>query len=91
VLMETAMEASSSSYSQAPPPAPENPEGSGAGEEAAPEEEEEDEGLISQAQKFMEMITSSPDNPSPKALHALASVLEKQEARYLCVFLSLSL
>lgn len=83
MLMEAAMEAASSSHSQAPPPAPENPEGSGAGEEAAPEEEEEDEGLISQAQKFMEMITSSPDNPSPKALHALASLLEKQEARYL--------
>ncbi|KAJ8451308.1 hypothetical protein Cgig2_014080 [Carnegiea gigantea] len=78
--MEAAMEASSSSHLQGPPPAPENPEGSGAGEEAAPEEEEEDERLISQAQKFMEMITSSPDNPSPKALHALASLLEKQEA-----------
>lgn len=77
------MEASSSAP---PPPEPpsENPEGSGAGnggEDA--EEEEEDEALIAQAQKLMEIITSSPDNPSAKVLHALASLLEKEESRYM--------
>ncbi|XP_021715939.1 DDB1- and CUL4-associated factor homolog 1-like [Chenopodium quinoa] len=68
-----------------PPPPPEIPEGSGAGEDVDDDDEddEEDDGLGLKAQKFMEMITSSPDNPNPKALHALASLLETQESRYM--------
>lgn len=42
----------------------------------------EDEVLISKAQKLMNMITSSQENPNPKVLHALASILENQEARF---------
>ena len=86
------------SQSMPPPsPPPEQPEVSGGGggdeeeEDEEEEEEDEDEGLISKAQKFMEMITSSPDNPNPKALHALASLLETQESRLLffsCCFFS---
>ncbi|XP_077248796.1 DDB1-CUL4 associated factor 1 [Tasmannia lanceolata] len=44
--------------------------------------ENEDEGLLPRAQKLMAKITSSPSNPSPKVLHALASILETQESRY---------
>ncbi|KAG6698391.1 hypothetical protein I3843_08G018000 [Carya illinoinensis] len=39
--------------------------------------------LIANAQKLMEKITSSPENPSPFVLHALASILETQESRYM--------
>lgn len=42
----------------------------------------EDDKLIANAQKLMEKITSSPENPSPFVLHALASILETQESRY---------
>ncbi|KAF5461496.1 hypothetical protein F2P56_017587 [Juglans regia] len=43
----------------------------------------EDDKLIANAQKLMEKITSSPENPSPFVLHALASILETQESRYM--------
>lgn len=39
--------------------------------------------LMSKAQKLMDKITSSPDNPNPSVLHALASILETQESRYM--------
>ncbi|KNA05955.1 hypothetical protein SOVF_185550 [Spinacia oleracea] len=78
----------SSSQSQpqpSPPPPPEQTEDSAAGEEVEDddEEDEEDDVSVSKAQKFMEIITSSPDNPNLKALHALASLLETQESRYM--------
>ena len=38
--------------------------------------------LISKAHKLMELITSSPDNPNPKALHAVAFLLETQETSF---------
>ncbi|KAI4337391.1 hypothetical protein L6164_015815 [Bauhinia variegata] len=44
--------------------------------------EEEDE-LIAKAHKLMDNITSAPDNPKPIVLHALATILEKQELRYM--------
>ncbi|KAL8264063.1 hypothetical protein R6Q59_022193 [Mikania micrantha] len=50
------------------------------------EEEEtnnEDEILIAKAQGLIDKITASPDNPNPLLLHALASILETQEARYM--------
>ncbi|KAM7459693.1 hypothetical protein LguiA_036687 [Lonicera macranthoides] len=39
--------------------------------------------LIVKAQALMDKITSSPDNPNPNVLHALASILETQEFRYM--------
>ncbi|OMO61923.1 hypothetical protein CCACVL1_23143 [Corchorus capsularis] len=54
-------------------------------EEEDDEEEgrREDEELMTKAQALMEKITSSPDNPNPTVLHALASLLETQESLYL--------
>lgn len=37
--------------------------------------------LLIKAQRLMDKITSSPNNPSPSVLHALASILEAQESR----------
>ena len=71
-----------------PPPVSESQPQSQAEEEEDDEEEEEeeprneDDELIAKAQKLMEKITSSPENPSSSALHALASLLETQESRY---------
>lgn len=42
----------------------------------------EEEELVAKVNKLMDKITSSPDNPKPNVLHALASILEKQELRY---------
>ncbi|KAL5144994.1 DDB1- and CUL4-associated factor 1 [Glycine soja] len=57
---------------QAPPPQDE--------EEDSKKEEEE---LIAKVNKLMEKITSAPDNPNATVLHALASILEVQESRYM--------
>ncbi|KAJ4707628.1 DDB1- and CUL4-associated factor-like 1 [Melia azedarach] len=54
-------------------------EGGGGQEETKKEEEE----LMAKAQKLMEKITSSPDNPNPTVLHALSSLFEIQESLYL--------
>ncbi|MBA0585031.1 DDB1- and CUL4-associated factor homolog 1 [Gossypium raimondii] len=57
-------------------------------EEEEEEEEEgrkEDEELMAKAQALMEKITSSPDNPNPTVLHALASLLETQESLFRCL------
>ncbi|KAF7138759.1 hypothetical protein RHSIM_Rhsim07G0173400 [Rhododendron simsii] len=35
------------------------------------------------AQALMEKITSSPDNPNPNVLHALSSIFETQESRFM--------
>lgn len=76
-------EALSPSQSQPPQPPPPSDISVAAEEpEEEDEDEDEDDALISKAQKFMEFITSSPDNPNPKALHALASLLETQESRF---------
>ncbi|XP_039018423.1 DDB1- and CUL4-associated factor homolog 1-like isoform X1 [Hibiscus syriacus] len=62
------------------------------GEEAEEDEEEEeeegrkeDDELMAKAQVLMEKITSSPDNPNPTVLHALASLLETQESLFRCL------
>ena len=81
-----------------PPPVSESQPQSQAEEEEDDKKEEEeeeprneDDELIAKAQKLMEKITSSPENPSSSALHALASLLETQESRYaFSLFLSLS-
>ncbi|KAL2655465.1 hypothetical protein AAZV13_04G067900 [Glycine max] len=51
-----------------------------------PRDEEEDsqkEEVIAKVNKLMEKITSAPDNPNATVLHALASILEAQESRYM--------
>lgn len=53
--------------------------GGGGGEDETKKVEEE---LMAKAQKLMEKITSSPDNPNPSVLHALSSLFEIQESLY---------
>lgn len=48
-------------------------------EEGTTKEVEE---LLEKAQKLIDKITSSPDNPNPTVLHALSSLLEAQESLY---------
>lgn len=52
------------------------------GEEEESKKEEEE--LIAKVNKLMEKTTSAPDhdNPNPTVLHALASILETQESRF---------
>ncbi|CBI20820.3 unnamed protein product, partial [Vitis vinifera] len=75
--MEAAMDDSqaSAAESQAPPP-PSSPP-------IQEEDSGDDDSLQSKVQKLMEKITSSPDNPNPSVLHALSSILETQESRYM--------
>uniref|UniRef100_A0A7N0U836 LisH domain-containing protein n=1 Tax=Kalanchoe fedtschenkoi TaxID=63787 RepID=A0A7N0U836_KALFE len=47
------------------------------------DEAEREELLIARAQKLMDKITASSDNPDPRLLHALASIVEREEARYM--------
>ncbi|XP_019415003.1 PREDICTED: DDB1- and CUL4-associated factor homolog 1-like isoform X1 [Lupinus angustifolius] len=46
-------------------------------------DQEEEEELVAKVNKLMDKITSSIDNPKPTVLHALASILENQESRYM--------
>lgn len=92
--MEAAMDeqptqAQGQGQAEPPPPPPPPPltvpeSQSQAGEDVEEEEEakNEDDELVAKAQKLMEKTTASPDNPNPTVLHALASLLETQEARY---------
>ncbi|XP_022937370.1 DDB1- and CUL4-associated factor homolog 1-like [Cucurbita moschata] len=72
-----------------PPPPPSETAGTqsqsqeGRGEEDEEETKNEEDELIAKAHKLMEKITASPDNPNPTVLHALASLLETQESRYM--------
>lgn len=70
------------------PPATESQPQSQGEEDEEEEAKNEDDELIAKAQKLMEKITSSPENPSPFVLHALASLLEAQESRYAFHFFS---
>lgn len=45
--------------------------------------EDENEVLIAKAQTLMDKITANAENPSPSVLHALSSLLETQESRYM--------
>ncbi|KAJ0031575.1 hypothetical protein Pint_12673 [Pistacia integerrima] len=61
-------------------------QGHGHSESPAHEEEttkKEEEELMAKAQRLMEKITASSDNPNPTLLHALASLLEIQESLFL--------
>ncbi|KAA8521008.1 hypothetical protein F0562_011704 [Nyssa sinensis] len=62
----------------APPPPPTPVE-----DEEDHESNNEEENLLSRAQTLMDKITHSADNPNPNVLHALASLLETQESRYM--------
>ncbi|KAM5566240.1 DDB1- and CUL4-associated factor [Rosa sericea] len=67
-----------------PPPAPESQGGEEPEEEDEDEEpKNEDDEMVAKAQKLMDKIIASPENPSPTVLHALASLLETQEKRYM--------
>ncbi|KAK3034786.1 hypothetical protein RJ639_034386 [Escallonia herrerae] len=59
----------------APPPAAEDEEEQGSNGE--------EEILLAKLQSLMDKITLSPDNPNPVVLHALASILETHESRYM--------
>ncbi|CAN4128261.1 unnamed protein product [Withania somnifera] len=61
----------------------EEEEGGGGGGGEEDEEEAENEGLIIKAQALMEKITAHPDNPNPNTVHALSSLFETQESRYM--------
>lgn len=43
----------------------------------------EDDDLLFKANKLMEKINLSPESPSPKVLHALSTILESEESRYM--------
>ncbi|EPS66892.1 hypothetical protein M569_07884, partial [Genlisea aurea] len=47
------------------------------------EDVDENEVLWAKAQSLIEKITANADNPSPSVLHALSTLIETQEARYL--------
>ncbi|KAG0453478.1 hypothetical protein HPP92_024782 [Vanilla planifolia] len=51
------------------------------GEEAR-SEGAEDEALLLRTQRLISKINASQENPNPRDLHALASILETQESRY---------
>lgn len=55
----------------------------GGSEEAKEVEETEDEALLSRAQHLMSVISGAQASPNPRHLHALASILETQESRYM--------
>ncbi|PWA78877.1 DDB1-CUL4 associated factor 1 [Artemisia annua] len=52
-------------------------------EEDDEEANNEDEIIIVKAQSLIDKITASPDNPKASSIHALASLLETQEQRYM--------
>ncbi|XP_061347749.1 DDB1- and CUL4-associated factor homolog 1 isoform X2 [Gastrolobium bilobum] len=74
-----------------PPPEPHSYDGDGEEDDDDDDEEEEEveeskkeeEEMIAKVNKLMERITGASDNPKPTVLHALASILETQESRYM--------
>ncbi|KAJ7966081.1 DDB1-and CUL4-associated factor-like 1 [Quillaja saponaria] len=59
------------------------PQSQGGGGEEEDESRKEDDELIAKANKIMDKIISASDNPNATALHALASLLENEESRYM--------
>ncbi|KAL3818395.1 hypothetical protein ACJIZ3_004300 [Penstemon smallii] len=47
------------------------------------QEEDENEALIAKAQALMDKITASSENPNPTLLHALSTIIETEESRYM--------
>ncbi|RWW29675.1 hypothetical protein BHE74_00030128 [Ensete ventricosum] len=58
-------------------------------EEAKVNGEGDDEALVARAQKLIAKIVDTQDNPNPRLLHALASILEAQESRFVPYFVIL--
>ncbi|XP_042461154.1 DDB1- and CUL4-associated factor homolog 1-like [Zingiber officinale] len=73
--MEAARSASAEDMAMADAPAE--------SEERKVESEEDEEALVARAQKLMDKLLDTLENPNPKLLYALASMLEAQESRYL--------
>lgn len=73
------------SPSPAPPARAETQSQEGRGEEDEEEVKNEDDELIARAHKLMERITASSDNPNPTFLHALATLLETLESRFVFI------
>ncbi|KAG8375300.1 hypothetical protein BUALT_Bualt10G0086000 [Buddleja alternifolia] len=61
------------------------PEPSAAAAEAAEvqQEEEENDILMAKAQSLMDKITANAESPSPNVLHALSTIFETEESRYI--------
>ncbi|KAL3613831.1 hypothetical protein CASFOL_041905 [Castilleja foliolosa] len=78
------MEASTDAEHE-PQPEPSVPAAAVAAAEEREEQQEDDENelLIAKAQSLIDKITARPENPSVKALHALSTILETQESRYM--------
>lgn len=55
-------------------------------EEAKVNGEGDDEALVARAQKLIGKIVDTQENPNPRLLHALASILEAQESRFVPYF-----
>ncbi|KAA8528199.1 hypothetical protein F0562_035550 [Nyssa sinensis] len=78
--MEIASDVSqAAAEAEATPPPPPLP----VGDEQDQESNNEEESLLSKAQALMDKITNPSDNPNPNVLHALGSLLETQESRYM--------
>ncbi|KAL2489862.1 DDB1- and CUL4-associated factor-like protein 1 [Forsythia ovata] len=73
--MDAARDSESAAVEEEPPRAAE--------EERKEQEDDENEILIAKAQALIDKITSNPENPNPNALHALSTILEAQESRYM--------
>lgn len=72
--MEAARSASAEDMAMADAPAE--------SEERKVESEEDEEALVARAQKLMDKLLDTLENPNPKLLYALASMLEAQESRF---------
>ncbi|KAK6912401.1 hypothetical protein RJ641_022002 [Dillenia turbinata] len=78
IVDESQNAAPSQEPSSSPPPPDQVAEDGASGGD-----EDEENGVMSKAQTLMEKITSSQENPNPNVLHALASILETQESKYM--------
>ncbi|KAL9177209.1 hypothetical protein ABFS82_01G044400 [Erythranthe guttata] len=68
----------------AEPPAQPEPAAAEAAEQTQEnQEEEESDLLMAKAQSLIDKITSNPENPSPNVLHALSTLIEAEESRYM--------
>ena len=76
-------EAAAVAAAAAPPRPSPPPPSAPADDEEEQESNNEDESLLAKAQALMDKITSSPDNPNPNVIHALSSILETQESRFI--------
>ncbi|XP_047325484.1 DDB1- and CUL4-associated factor homolog 1 [Impatiens glandulifera] len=75
--MDQTAAAGDTAPTNSPPPAPTS------AEQEEQESTTEEDKLFVKAQELMDKITASSDNPNPNVLHALASMLETQESRYM--------